>query len=496
VGAPEDTADRVAEHFRRAAPGEDVEARRAKAAIAGRLFSGSTAPVTVGRYRVEGRIGAGGMGVVYRAHDPELARDVALKLLNPDAVDDTNAEQARARLLREARTMAKLAHPNVIHVYDVGTVGDGVFIAMELVDGSSLSRWLQTPKPWREILHAFVAAGRGLAAAHAAGIVHRDFKPENVLVGSDGRVRVGDFGLAGAPEAHPTEADWDGETETTLTRTGALLGTPKYMAPEQESGAPADASSDQFSFCVALYEGLCGVPPFAGMNVAEYRRNVRMGILRTTPTRAAELPHALLNAILMGLCVDPGQRHPNMKALLDGLDLLGAPPRRRRGLPWLLAGTASVGAAAAALGWSLGRQPSEHVAEPVQFGPAIVDTSYAAPVQSHGVATIPAATPPAVEPPKPIPHVEAQPDPEVAGRKANKRSRRSGHDCYWTEDTLRHLTHHRSAVHPLLWLSTSERCFDCGREAQRYVIDKLGIPSGVQCEQHWLCRDVDLARCQ
>ncbi|MEM9459761.1 MAG: serine/threonine-protein kinase, partial [Myxococcota bacterium] len=172
-------APATSDPLRHAAPAvDDVEARRARAAVESRLFSGPPQPVRVGRYRVEGRIGAGGMGVVYRAHDPELARDVAVKLMNADTAGSKDPSTARARLVREARAMARLAHPNVIHVYDVGTTDDGVFIAMELVEGHSLARWLEDETPaWREILRAYVAAGRGLAAAHAAGVIHRDFKP-------------------------------------------------------------------------------------------------------------------------------------------------------------------------------------------------------------------------------------------------------------------------------------------------------------------------------
>jgi len=320
---------------------DDVEARRARASVASKLFGGPREPVRVGRYQVQGRIGTGGMGVVYRAHDPELARDVAVKLMNAEAVGDDQTATARARLVREARAMARLAHPNVIHVYDVGAVEDGVFIAMELVEGGSLATWLReapggVPRDWRDVLRVYVDAGRGLAAAHAAGIVHRDFKPENVLVGSDGRVRVGDFGLAGTPtidDADPesgedmrlAEVDEVGIAGT-LTRTGALLGTPRYMAPEQEHGALASARSDQFSFCVALYEGLYGRAPYDGDNVARYRRNVRAGRIVGAPldTKVRGWVYA---EIVRGMAVDPASRHPGMDALLDRLERALVDPR-------------------------------------------------------------------------------------------------------------------------------------------------------------------------
>ncbi|MCA9694629.1 MAG: serine/threonine protein kinase, partial [Myxococcales bacterium] len=220
------------------------------------------------------------MGVVYRAHDPQLDREVAVKLLRPDGPQGEDVSRARSRLYREARAMARLAHPNVIHVYDFGAHEGQVFVAMELVDGVNLARWLErqprSPRDPRAILSVFLAAGEGLVAAHDAGLVHRDFKPENVLVGDDGRVRVLDFGLARAPGGEVGEggrarssdapardaspAVDDGETlasgsltpEASLTRTGALVGTPRYMAREQILGRPADARTDQFSFCVAL----------------------------------------------------------------------------------------------------------------------------------------------------------------------------------------------------------------------------------------------------
>src|SRR3954470_18376849 len=230
----------------------------------------------VGRYVVLERIGSGGMGVVYAAYDPELDRKVALKLFRPDRAGA--AGEAALRLPREGQVRARLSGPHVVAVYDAGTFGDQVFVAMELMEGRTLRQWLgEGKRGWREIVDVFVAAGRGLAAAHAAGLVHRDFKPDNVLLGTDGRVKVADFGLAAALGAG--EEDLPAATRANmaraqlelsrspmspLTRTGAVLGTPMFMAPEQHLGERADDRSDQFSFSVALYRALYGDWPFAG----------------------------------------------------------------------------------------------------------------------------------------------------------------------------------------------------------------------------------------
>src|SRR5439155_5865060 len=233
----------------------------------------------LGRYVVERELGSGGMGLVYAAYDPELGRKVALKLVRPRASGKMGPSEGRARLLREAQAMAQLTHPNVVAIHDVGTFGDQVFIAMEYVEGRTLSEWLSaTKRPWREIVSLFAQAGRGLAAAHAKNIVHRDFKSDNVWVGEDGRARVLDFGLAramrGAGEL-PQSAGAPAEGKATrsprvpllaaaVTLPGTFLGTPPYMAPEQLKGESGDARADQFSFCVALYYALYGELPFAG----------------------------------------------------------------------------------------------------------------------------------------------------------------------------------------------------------------------------------------
>jgi serine/threonine-protein kinase len=269
-------------------------------------------PATVGRFRVLRKIGQGGMGVVFEAYDGTLGRRVAIKLVR-FAADGTPS--ARSRLLREAQAMAKLADPHVVPVYDVGEQGDEVFIAMELVDGETLSSWLsRAHRSWREILGMYVAAGRGLSAAHARGVVHRDFKPDNVLVGTDGRPRVLDFGLARIPgEAAARPADASSE-HGSLTVTGALMGTPRYMSPEHFRTQNVDARSDQFCFGVALYRALFDAAPFEGTTLLLLADNVCSGAVRLPP--ASEVPAGVVDAVLRSLSADPAARFPSMDALL------------------------------------------------------------------------------------------------------------------------------------------------------------------------------------
>jgi tetratricopeptide (TPR) repeat protein/tRNA A-37 threonylcarbamoyl transferase component Bud32 len=301
---------------------------------------------TVGRYVVVDRIGSGGMGVVYSAYDPELDRKIALKLVRARASKDTRHTDAHSRLQREAQAMAKLSHPNVIAVHDVGTFEGQVFIAMEFVDGWTLTAWLRKAKrSWREVLDVFSRAGRGLAAAHAAGLVHRDFKPENVLVGTDGRVRVMDFGLARQavraeeqyasprPEQEALTEAVATDSQATLTKTGAVMGTPAYMAPEQHLGLPVDARSDQFSFCVALLEGLYGERPFRGDTAAVLAFQVTEGQVQEPP-KGTGVPSWIRKKALRGLTTDPKDRHESMDALLAELGKDPSAVRRR----WLAAG--------------------------------------------------------------------------------------------------------------------------------------------------------------
>ncbi|HEY3353551.1 MAG TPA: serine/threonine-protein kinase, partial [Polyangia bacterium] len=312
--------------------------------------AGEAAPLarstTVGRYIILNPIGAGGMGVVYAAYDAELDRTIALKLLRPAPAATARADEIRARLLREAQALARLQHPNVVAVHDAGTFHDEVFVAMELVDGETLTRWLRARRrTWREVIAVFVQAGTGLAAAHSAGLVHRDFKPDNVLVGKDGRARVADFGLArpasAAPEATLTAPAPPDERPRALTRTGARLGTPAYMAPEQHRGEAADARSDQFSFCVALYEALYGERP-CGDDGGVRRR----GEPRDSP-RDRRVPARLRRVVRRGLSGAPAARYPSMEALLAAL---GRNPRARR-LQQAAALTLAALLAAGALGY-------------------------------------------------------------------------------------------------------------------------------------------------
>ena len=341
--------------------------------------------IRLGRYVVLEEIGAGGMGMVFSAYDPELNRKVALKLLRP-----RHRERKRSsnRLLKEAQALAKLAHPNVITVYDVGTYGDRVFVAMELVEGDTLRGWVQEKKrKWDEVLSVFIPAGRGLAAAHAANLVHRDFKPDNVLIGRDGRVRVMDFGLArpmqtrhgmssmaesesGSLQGSDDEVEQADESEDLeqpdesdeldaldeapsitegdapqldnpmLTQTGSIMGTPAYMAPEQHMGQPTDARSDQFSFCIALYQALYGERPFQGEDRGALAKQKLEGRIEDPPS-SSSVPAWVRRHVLRGLSPRPEDRFPSMDELLDEL---GKDPRVKRRK--ILGGIGFVGAMA------------------------------------------------------------------------------------------------------------------------------------------------------
>jgi outer membrane protein assembly factor BamB/predicted Ser/Thr protein kinase len=298
----------------------------------------------IGRFLVLAKIGEGGLGRVYAAHDPKLDRRVAIKLVKtPAGVPDS--ARYRDLLQKEAQAMAKLSHPNVVAVYDVGVYAGDVFVAMEYVEGVTLRRWARegAPRRWREVRDVFVQAGRGLAAAHAVGIVHRDFKPENVLLGADGRVRVLDFGLA------REVVDRDGSAAKT-TQGEAHLGTPQYMSPEQFTQARSSALSDQFSFCVSLYEVLYGQRPFAGTNYFELSSTIVQGKVRPVPAGRGA-PKWLHRVVLRGLSTAPAQRYPGMDALLR--DLAREPLLRvRQALGVALLAAAATAAVLSAREWT------------------------------------------------------------------------------------------------------------------------------------------------
>ena len=319
----------------------------------------------LGAYVLRERLGAGGMGVVYAADDTKLERRVALKLLRP--LRDGAEEEGRARLLREAQAMARLSHPNVLPIFELGTADGRDFLAMEWVRGTTLAGWLrERERSWSEVLEVFLAAGAGLSAAHRAGLVHRDFKPANVLVGLDGRVRVTDFGLArhGTPEQAPaTQGRATGEppaptweltlspAQPTLTHAGTVAGTPAYMSPEQRAGHAVDARSDQYSFCVALHEALHGERP----------RGPDAPALR--PRARAKAPRHIHTALSRGLASAPEDRFPSMDALLAELSSPPSPhvpPVRRAAVLLLLA----MGLGGLLL-WRTAKQPAT-TPEPVQ----------------------------------------------------------------------------------------------------------------------------------
>jgi tetratricopeptide (TPR) repeat protein/predicted Ser/Thr protein kinase len=310
----------------------DREAPRARASAV--ASASREAPQRLGRYVVLGVLGRGGMGVVHEARDVQVNRAVALKLLHA-GIRGRRAE----RLRREARALARLSHPNVVQVYEVGHEGDCWFIAMELVPGRTLRDWQRERPSWRECVRTYLQAGRGLAAAHAAGITHRDFKPSNCILDERGRVHVVDFGLARQAEdasADPLSSDpsyaSDEPVIGSLTRTGEVLGTLGYMPLEQLEGKPADARSDQWSFCASLYEALYGERPFAADAVGALTLALMSEEIGPAP-KGSGVPRRLRRALLRGLAKRPEARWPSMDALLAELDVIVGARRTR----WALA---------------------------------------------------------------------------------------------------------------------------------------------------------------
>ena len=341
-------------------PAAALDEAHALSEVERRLFGRARDPITFSRYVLLDRLGRGSSGVVFRAYDPQLDRRVAIKLMQAGSEPGS---RGRTRLLREAQALARLSDPNVVTVHDFGAYDArdldrglaiegrfevprrGVFLVMELVQGLDLDAWRRGQEPSRrEVLEVYAMAGRGLAAAHAAELVHRDFKPHNVLLGDDGRVRVLDFGLVrhlsreGRGDDRPAPAASEAEADSLeLSRTGGLVGTLAYMAPEQHRGEPADSRSDQYAFALSLVEALMGRRPFEGdaQALAEAKAEGPEG-------RLEGLPKGLQAILGRALAADPDARYPDMRRLLAALEEQERRPRRRR---WWAAG-AFFGAAA------------------------------------------------------------------------------------------------------------------------------------------------------
>jgi eukaryotic-like serine/threonine-protein kinase len=308
-------------------------------------------PPSFGRYRIDTVLGSGGMGIVYRAWDPQLARSIAIKVVRR-ASDD---EKGRARLIREAQALARLSHPNVCHVYDVGTDNEEVWVAMELIDGVSLREWTASNR--ENVLDVLLGAARGIAAAHDAGLVHRDIKPENVLVTRDGRAIVTDFGLARGEDAIDPNASTL-STDPHLTATGAIAGTPAYIAPEQLTGEPIDARVDQFAYAVMAWELLTGTKPFPIILA------LRIDAVRTGVAPPPTLPKYIAAALAKAMAVSPRDRFATMRELIEELEhpqkVRAAATQRSRGPIYAsLLLVAMTGAAVTAWQWP---KSHEHVA--------------------------------------------------------------------------------------------------------------------------------------
>ncbi len=315
----------VDEHIDSCASCREVVTTVAGARRAGRILARGDA---VGRFVIGDVIGSGAMGRVYSAWEPELDRRVAIKML----IEDGGA--ARDRLVREAQAMARLNHPNVVTVHEVGTTDAGVYVAMELIEGETLRAWTDPPRPWRDVVRVLVDLLGGLAAVHAAGVVHRDLKPDNMIIGSDGRVRLGDFGLARSG-AVPTTTGLAVGTDTTVA------GTPAYMAPEVLRGGTATAASDQFSFGVMAYELLAGRRPYSGSTWAELVASVERGDVATI----ASAPAWLDTAIKRCLALDPAKRFASMREVAAHLTRHAS---RQRPTRWIAAGLAAAAVASGA----------------------------------------------------------------------------------------------------------------------------------------------------
>jgi tetratricopeptide (TPR) repeat protein/tRNA A-37 threonylcarbamoyl transferase component Bud32 len=322
------------------------------------------AGASIGRYVVLEKVGEGAMGVVYAAYDPQLDRKVALKLVRPaPGASEVHAAARRARLVREAQALARVSHPNVVAVHDAGVLHDRVFVAMEFVEGQTLVQWRRAvPRTPEQILDKLLRAAEGLAAAHEKDLVHRDVKPSNIMVATDGRVRVMDFGLVRAAgtletDREPAESGRaeEGGLGPDLTRAGAAIGTPAYMPPEQYIGIAVDARSDQFSWCVTAWESLFGQLPFAGDDAMSIAAAVSVGTRRPAP-EDAKVPGWLRRTLDRGLSAEPSARWPDMRALIDAV---AHAQRRSRRRPWMLAGGAATLAVALGITWRVSQGRAE-----------------------------------------------------------------------------------------------------------------------------------------
>ena len=311
------------------------------------------------------------MGVVYAAVDPQLNRKVAIKVVRDLGRDRAEIERACRSLDREARAAAGLSHPNVVTVYDSGQYGDGFYMAMELVEGHTLRRWLNLRRRrWTEIVEVFVEAGRGLHAAHATGLVHCDFKPDNVMVGADGRPQVADFGLVRWVEVR-SELEYELSHSQTLegypdTQQSVIAGTPRYMAPEQRVGLPVGPRTDQFSFCVALYEALFGSLPFMRGKELPLEEPGTLG--RAHIDAKTGIPRSIVRALLVGLDLSPERRHESMVDLVGKIERATTRQRRRK---WWATG-AFVAATTGVVGYSL----AEDAIDPCEGAASVMDKAW------------------------------------------------------------------------------------------------------------------------
>ena len=329
--------------------------------VAARLIGRPQKRVAIGRYRMREELGRGGFGAVYAARDPELGRDVAVKLVLPRKSQKN--PKWEARLVREAQTLARVEHSNVVTVYDVGvdTASGGVYVVMELLDGVSARRWAKgkgAPKPAREhVVEAYIGAARGLGAAHAMGIVHRDFKPDNVMITRTGETKVIDFGLARDVGELDSTRISDGPSVSSsrsgsqqLTSMGTVMGTPPYMAPEQHALGEIGPAADQYAFCVSLFEALFEVRPFEGDDVeALYAAKHAMKLSVARP-KGDGVSRALLRVVMKGLAPKPDARWPSMEALAEALVVASRPRRRALTFGALGVGVVALAVAAAQRG--------------------------------------------------------------------------------------------------------------------------------------------------